>query len=39
MLNAQTFEWQLSGKLNVKALGHTVKDLDLDKKIVVNGTL
>ncbi|KAF9367469.1 hypothetical protein CPC16_006462, partial [Podila verticillata] len=36
MLNAETFEWQLSGKLNVKALGHTVKDLDLDKKIVVS---
>jgi hypothetical protein len=39
MLNAETFEWQLTGKLNVKALGHTVKDLDLDKKIVVSGAL
>ena len=37
MLNAQTFVWHLSGKLNVKALGHTVKDLDLDKDITVNG--
>ncbi|KAF9372915.1 hypothetical protein CPC16_002128, partial [Podila verticillata] len=36
MLNAETFEWQLVGKLNVKALGHTVKDLDLNKKINVN---
>ncbi|KAG0340010.1 hypothetical protein BG000_000865 [Podila horticola] len=36
MLNAQQFEWQLVGKLNVKALGHTVKDLDLNKKITVN---
>ncbi|KAG0007367.1 hypothetical protein BGZ81_004947, partial [Podila clonocystis] len=35
MLNAEEFEWHLSGKLNVKALGHTVKDLNLDKKIVV----
>jgi hypothetical protein len=37
MLNAQTFVWHLSGKLNVKALGHTVKDLDLNKDITVNG--
>ncbi|KAF9419836.1 hypothetical protein BGZ94_009307, partial [Podila epigama] len=36
MLNAESFEWHLSGKLNVKALGSTIKDLDLDKKIVVN---
>ncbi|KAG0011217.1 hypothetical protein BGZ82_003076, partial [Podila clonocystis] len=36
MLNAESFEWHLSGKLNVKALGHTVKDLNLDKKIVVS---
>ncbi|KAF9114560.1 hypothetical protein BGW39_003326, partial [Mortierella sp. 14UC] len=36
MLNAQTFVWHLSGKLNVKALGHTVKDLDLEKDITVN---
>ncbi|KAG0063491.1 hypothetical protein BGZ89_009836, partial [Linnemannia elongata] len=36
MLNAETFVWHLSGKLNVKALGHTVKDLDLDKDITVN---
>ncbi|KAG0367887.1 hypothetical protein BGX24_003061, partial [Mortierella sp. AD032] len=36
MLNAETFVWHLSGKLNVKALGHTVKDLDLEKDITVN---
>ncbi|KAF9092683.1 hypothetical protein BGX29_010350, partial [Mortierella sp. GBA35] len=36
MLNAQTFVWHLDGKLNVKALGHTVKDLDLSKDITVN---
>ncbi|KAF9430150.1 hypothetical protein BGZ94_008090 [Podila epigama] len=35
MLNAESFEWQLVGKLNVKALGHTVKNLNLDKKIAV----
>ncbi|KAF9926799.1 hypothetical protein FBU30_003677 [Linnemannia zychae] len=36
MLNAQSFVWHLSGKLNVKALGHTVKNLDLDKDITVS---
>ncbi|KAF9919737.1 hypothetical protein FBU30_010604 [Linnemannia zychae] len=36
MLNAESFVWHLSGKLNVKALGHTVKDLDLDKDITVS---
>ncbi|KAF9079004.1 hypothetical protein BGX23_005393, partial [Mortierella sp. AD031] len=36
MLNAETFVWHLDGKLNVKALGHTVKDLDLSKDITVN---
>ncbi|KAK3844442.1 MAG: hypothetical protein J3R72DRAFT_365600, partial [Linnemannia gamsii] len=36
MLNAETFVWHLEGKLNVKALGHTVKDLDLSKDITVN---
>ncbi|KAG0245290.1 hypothetical protein B0O80DRAFT_418570 [Mortierella sp. GBAus27b] len=36
MLNAETFVWHLEGKLNVKALGHTVKDLDLKKDITVN---
>ncbi|KAF9355369.1 hypothetical protein BGX26_006649 [Mortierella sp. AD094] len=35
MLNAQSFVWHLEGKLNVKALGHTVKDLDLKKDITV----
>ncbi|KAF9956028.1 hypothetical protein BGZ70_010053 [Mortierella alpina] len=35
MLNAESFVWHLEGKLNVKALGHTVKDLDLSKDIVV----
>ncbi|KAF9934826.1 hypothetical protein FBU30_010799 [Linnemannia zychae] len=35
MLNAESFVWHLSGKLNVKALGHTVKNLDLDKDITV----
>jgi hypothetical protein len=37
MLNAETFVWHLSGKLDVKALGHTVKDLNLEKDITVNG--
>ncbi|KAI1319700.1 hypothetical protein EDD11_003394 [Mortierella claussenii] len=36
MLNAETFVWHLEGRLNVKALGHTVKDLDLSKDITVN---
>ncbi|KAF9905606.1 hypothetical protein EC991_001505 [Linnemannia zychae] len=36
MLNAESFVWHLEGKLNVKALGHTVKDLDLSKDITVN---
>ncbi|KAG9064577.1 hypothetical protein KI688_002835 [Linnemannia hyalina] len=36
MLNAETFVWHLSGKLNVKALGRTVKNLNLDKDITVN---
>lgn len=37
MLNAESFVWHLEGKLNVKALGHTVKDLDLKKDITVSG--
>jgi len=37
MLNAKSFVWHLEGKLNVKALGHTVKDLNLKKDITVNG--
>ncbi|GJJ77411.1 hypothetical protein EMPS_09770 [Entomortierella parvispora] len=36
MLNAQSFVWHLQGKLNVKALSHTVKNLDLSKDITVN---
>ncbi|KAF9348217.1 hypothetical protein BGX34_002599, partial [Mortierella sp. NVP85] len=36
MLNAKSFVWHLEGKLNVKALGHTVKDLNLKKDITVN---
>ncbi|KAF9111503.1 hypothetical protein BGX27_004821 [Mortierella sp. AM989] len=36
MLNSESFVWHLEGKLNVKALGHTVKDLDLSKDIKVN---
>ncbi|KAG0004259.1 hypothetical protein BGZ79_009843 [Entomortierella chlamydospora] len=36
MLNAQSFVWHLEGKLNVKALGHTVKDLNLNKDITIN---
>ncbi|KAF9103437.1 hypothetical protein BGX27_010565, partial [Mortierella sp. AM989] len=36
MLNAESFVWHLEGKLNVKALGHTVKDLDLKKDITVS---
>ncbi|KAG0042499.1 hypothetical protein BGZ83_000392 [Gryganskiella cystojenkinii] len=35
MLNADAFIWHLQGKLNVKALGHTVKDLTLSKDITV----
>ncbi|KAG0212765.1 hypothetical protein BGX28_005611 [Mortierella sp. GBA30] len=35
MLNAESFVWHLDGKLNVKALSHTVKDLDLSKDITV----
>ncbi|KAF9179869.1 hypothetical protein BGZ51_006611 [Haplosporangium sp. Z 767] len=35
MLNAESFVWHLEGKLNVKALGHTVKNLDLSKDITV----
>ncbi|GJJ70154.1 hypothetical protein EMPS_02503 [Entomortierella parvispora] len=38
MLNAETFVWHLQGKLNVKALSHTVKGLTLSKDITVNGT-
>jgi len=37
MLNAESFVWHLEGKLNVKALGHTVKNLDLKKDILVSG--
>ena len=37
MLNAESFVWHLEGKLNVKALGHTVKDLDLSKDVTING--
>jgi len=37
MLNAESFVWHLEGKLNVKALGHTVKNLDLKKDITVSG--
>ncbi|KAF9115595.1 hypothetical protein BGX27_007332 [Mortierella sp. AM989] len=36
MLNAESFVWHLEGKINVKALGRTVKDLDLSKDITVN---
>ncbi|KAF9975258.1 hypothetical protein BGZ73_001149 [Actinomortierella ambigua] len=36
MLNAESFIWRLDGKLNVKALGHTVKDLNLNKEIKVS---
>ncbi|KAF9366881.1 hypothetical protein BGX34_003981 [Mortierella sp. NVP85] len=36
MLNAESFVWHLEGKLNVKALGHTVKNLDLKKDITVS---
>ncbi|KAF9164377.1 hypothetical protein DFQ26_001513 [Actinomortierella ambigua] len=36
MLNSESFVWKLDGKLNVKALGHTVKDLDLSKEIKVS---
>ncbi|KAF9356574.1 hypothetical protein BGX26_005073, partial [Mortierella sp. AD094] len=36
MLNADTFVWHLEGKLNAKALGHLVKDLNLSKDITVN---
>ena len=37
MLNAKEFVWHLEGKLNVKALSHTVKDLDLKKDITIDG--
>ncbi|KAG0263532.1 hypothetical protein DFQ27_001692 [Actinomortierella ambigua] len=36
MLNSESFIWKLDGKLNVKALGHTVKGLDLSKEIKVS---
>ncbi|GJJ74082.1 hypothetical protein EMPS_06440 [Entomortierella parvispora] len=36
MLNAESFVWHLEGKLNVHALSHTVKNLDLKKDITVN---
>ncbi|KAF9204490.1 hypothetical protein BGZ49_005245 [Haplosporangium sp. Z 27] len=36
MLNAQSFVWHLQGKLNVKALGHMVPNLNLNKDITVN---
>ncbi|KAF8920043.1 hypothetical protein BGZ58_004509, partial [Dissophora ornata] len=36
MLNAESFVWHLEGKLNVKALGRTVKNLNLSKDITVN---
>ncbi|KAG0233188.1 hypothetical protein BGW42_007666 [Actinomortierella wolfii] len=36
MLNSESFVWKLEGKLNVKALGHTVKNLDLNKEITVS---
>ncbi|KAK3824794.1 MAG: hypothetical protein J3Q66DRAFT_419504 [Benniella sp.] len=35
-VHAESFVWHLEGKLNVKALGHTVKDLNLRKDITVN---
>ncbi|KAF9358036.1 hypothetical protein BGX26_002620 [Mortierella sp. AD094] len=35
MLNTKSFVWHLEGKINVKALGRTVKDLDLNKDITV----
>ncbi|KAG0045891.1 hypothetical protein BGZ83_008897 [Gryganskiella cystojenkinii] len=35
MLNADSFIWHLEGKLNVKALSHTVKDLTLSKDITI----
>ncbi|KAF9199244.1 hypothetical protein BGZ49_010666 [Haplosporangium sp. Z 27] len=35
MLNAQTFVWHLQGKINVKALGHLVPNLNLNKDITV----
>ncbi|GJJ75482.1 hypothetical protein EMPS_07840 [Entomortierella parvispora] len=35
MLNADSFVWHLQGKLNVKALSHTVKGLTLSKDITV----
>ena len=37
MLNAESFVWHLQGKLNVKALSHTVKGLTLSKDITVRG--
>ncbi|KAF9429132.1 hypothetical protein BGZ76_001761, partial [Entomortierella beljakovae] len=36
MLNSESFVWHLEGKLNVKALSRTVKNLDLSKDITVN---
>ncbi|KAF9581464.1 hypothetical protein BGW38_001498 [Lunasporangiospora selenospora] len=36
MLNSESFVWHLEGKLNVKALGSTIKNLDLSKDIKVN---
>ncbi|KAF9544599.1 hypothetical protein EC957_011814 [Mortierella hygrophila] len=36
ILNAETFVWHLEGKLNVKALSHTVKNLNLNKDITVS---
>ncbi|KAG0248415.1 hypothetical protein BG011_000102, partial [Mortierella polycephala] len=36
MLNAKSFVWHLEGKLNVKALSRTVKNLDLSKDITVS---
>ncbi|KAG0302644.1 hypothetical protein BGZ99_002928, partial [Dissophora globulifera] len=36
MLNADSFVWHLAGKLDVRALSRTVKNLDLSKDITVN---
>ncbi|KAF9174632.1 hypothetical protein BGX21_006210 [Mortierella sp. AD011] len=36
MLNAESFVWHLEGKINVKALGRTIKNLNLKKDITVN---
>ncbi|KAF9925413.1 hypothetical protein FBU30_004796 [Linnemannia zychae] len=37
MMSAEQFEWRLKSKATVKALGQTIKGLNIDKVLAING--